>query len=228
MRLKNISIQLIIILFMISCDSVETSLINNVKGLIPLNNGNSWKYDLYEYANGEEYFNRTIEINISDSIVSTINGNDFSCYSINFIGCYRFPRDNYLVVNLEDGLYTLGKTTGFSSTTIEENLLLKYPINQGDSFITDNPLLGNIVITCSDSSRHISTPFSDFSCIVYNYLDITDHGDYIEKYYVEDFYAKNIGYIGSDVYYMNPYDDSDTVKSIIYKIVLTETNLPIP
>ncbi len=166
--MKKIILSLIVLLFISTACSDDSSSPSKTKELFPTKVGNKWNYQVT--TNG-------ISVNKVNEIVSEEVVNDIKWYNL--------ALNSKIVMqlrNAEDGMHVL--YTDSNSVNRKDVLFYKYPVTELTEYDAD----GNYVKIVS-FDKEVTVPAGTFSCYYYNVVYADDSSKY------EEYFAPGVGVV---------------------------------
>ena len=191
--MKYIIILVLAALLLMSCttEPTDNEQDNKQEFIFPLSVGNYWHYDvevIFVSCNGDD-----LECHVDQNV--TFNSTTVTEeYNLLRNPAFILQNENgqtFVNENTEAGFVQHGYLNSSGNFFEDEKLIVKSPIEVGDTWVDIEGALGNTAYECTSVNEEVTVPAGTFTCFVFRRLDemFTD-GEF--HYY---YYAKDIGLV---------------------------------
>jgi len=177
--------------------------------ILPLDVGNYWIHIDSSFSQVPPSID-TIRYNIKGDTIINYLGNDYKVYF------WQVNESNarWLLRNESDGAYAYGRISQ-NDTLLEKDLLIKFPIQVGESWQSNYAFYGDtITLECISTDYELIVPAGTFNCIVFRTSDDVKRNklnnsfirnktvnffNKIDTSWIYHYWAPNIGFISSKI-----------------------------
>ena len=182
-------------LLLFACTKTNNTIDNqpeSTEHIVPLAVGNSWQYSieqvLFNCVNGVLYCEHydvidTTTANVTSTINIDYENENFDAYVIDDASFSLYP---FVYRNTAQGFIQYGKLSSNGDVDFETKLIIKFPIQAGETWKDIDEYYGNEYL-CFSTDEIMTTNVGSFHCYVFELVDDTAlEGNYTRYYYTPE------------------------------------------